>query len=229
MTSQGRRLAAALADLREIKQTIADHPHPDFAARFAELRAWQSEHVAHFHRERAVAHQGEDLLVFLTQRFYVEADWSELLAGPERMAGAVGRIVEQDRPLVIAIELQVAAERLDMAMTEALIARGSPLGAYSYVRALRAVDARETRAQQMAWLEELIDLVADYAHSRATYWAFKLARKPAHTLGLGTTYDLLAEGYSAMRMPPDLRGGVDIVLAAQRARLARLMGEPPPM
>ena len=99
MTSQGRRLAAALADLREIKQTIADHPHPDFAARFAELRAWQSEHVAHFHHERAIAHGGEDLLVFLTQRFYVEADWSELLAGPERLLAGWSRAYPSPDPM----------------------------------------------------------------------------------------------------------------------------------
>ena len=148
MSAQGRSLATALADLRAIKQQIAAHPAPGFAARFAELRAWQSERVAAFHAERATRHDGHDLLVFLTRRFYVEADWSELISRPERMAGAVEKIVAQDRPLVIAIELQAAAERLDMAMTEALLAESRPLSAYSYIRAFRRVDAR--RGEQAA-------------------------------------------------------------------------------
>ena len=225
MSAPDRSLAAALADLRVIKQQIAAHPAPGFTARFAELRAWQSERVAAFHAERAARHDGHALLVFLTRRFYVEADWSELISRPERMAGAVDKIVVQDRPLVIAIELQTAAERLDMAMTETLIAEDWPLSAHSYIRAFRRVDARDIRMQQMAWLEELLDWVAGYADNRATAWAFKLARKPAHTLGLGRTYDFLAEGFSAMRTPPDLRAGVHDVIAAQRARLTRLLGD----
>ena len=225
MSAPDRSLAAALADLRVIKQQIAAHPAPGFTARFAELRAWQSERVAAFHAERATRHDGHDLLVFLTRRFYVEADWSELISRPERMAGAVEKIVAQDRPLVIAIELQAAAERLDMAMTEALLAESRPLSAYSYIRAFRRVDARDIRMQQMAWLEELLDWVAGYAENRATAWTFRLARKPAHTLGLGQTYDFLAEGFSALRAPPDLRAGVHDVIDAQRARLTRLLGE----
>lgn len=226
MSAEPRRLSQALADLRDIQAEIHGRSDPRFHERLAGLRRWQSQKVARLHAERAAAHNGQALLSFLTERFYVEADWSELTGRPEKMAATVEHIVDRDRPLVIAIELQAAAERLDMEMTDALLAEDRPLNAYSYVRTLRRLERGAARLQQMAWLEELIDLVADYADNRPAYWAFKLARAPAHTFGIGRTYELLAEGYAALRATRDLKPGVHAVIADQRARLERLMGQP---
>lgn len=224
MTAGPRPLGEALAALRDARATIAERRDPRFHRRLAELRHWQSDRVAAFHAERVAAYDGEALLAFLTRRFYRDADWSELTGRPEKVARAVDRIVDRDRPLVIAIELQAAAESLDTAMTDALIAEGATLNAYSYVRAIRRVGRREARRQQIRWLEELVDLVADYADNRAAWWAFKLARTPARTLGLGATYDLLADGFAAMRATRHLKAGTHEVIDAQRARLERIIG-----
>ena len=224
MTVGPRPLGEALAALRDARAAVSERRDPLFHQRLAELRHWQSDRVAAFHAERVAAYDGTSLLHFLTRRFYRDADWSELTGRPERVARAVDRIVDRDRPLVIAIELQAAAESLDTAMTDALLAENARLTAYSYVRALRRVGRREARLQQILWLEELVDLVADYADNRAAWWAFKLARTPARTFGLGRTYDLLAEGFAAMRAARDLKAGTREVIAAQRARLERLIG-----
>lgn len=226
MNAAPRPLGEALTALRDAREAIAARRDPAFHQRLADLREWQSAHVAAFHAERAAAYEGEALLAFLTRRFYRDADWSELTGRPEKVARTVDRIVDRDRPLVIAIELQAAAESLDLAMTDALIAANAPLNAHSYVRTLRRVGRREARLQQIRWLEELVDLVADYADNRAAWWAFKLARAPARTFGLGRTYDLLAEGYAAMRATRDLKTGTHDVIAAQRARLERILGQP---
>ncbi|RJS91823.1 hypothetical protein [Salinisphaera sp. Q1T1-3] len=227
MTDSARHLGAALADLRDIRDRIAAREDPAFHACFAALRRWQADQVAQFHAERAAAYDGEPLLVFLTQRFYADADWSELTGRPEKVAGAIQHIVDRDRPLVIAIELQAAAERLDADMVDALLAGdGGRLTPRTYVRAMRRVGRHEDRAQQIRWLEELIELVADYADNRAAHWGFKLARTPARTFGLARTYELLAEGFEAMRTATDLKTGVHDVIAAQRARLERLLGTP---
>lgn len=218
-----RPLGVALADLRDIKTQIAARPEPGFHQAFAELRDWQARHVAAYHADRAAAYNGQALLDFLTRRFYCEADWSELTGRPEKVATSIEHIVDRDRPLVIAIELQAAAEHLDAAMADALVAENTALTPYSYVRIVRRVGRREMRLQQMRWLEELIELVADHANNRAAHWAFKLARPPARALGLGHTYDLLAEGFTAMRTTRDLKTGVHAVIAAQRARLERLL------
>ncbi|MGN8157507.1 FFLEELY motif protein [Salinisphaera sp. RV14] len=224
MSAAPRPLGEALAALRDARGAIAKRRDPLFHQRLAELRHWQSDRVAAFHAERVAAYDGDALLEFLTRRFYRDADWSELIGRPEKVARAVDRIVDRDRPLVITIELQAAAESLDTAMTDALLADNASLNPHSYVRALRRVGRRDDRLQQILWLEELVDLVADYADNRAAWWAFKLARAPARTFGLGRTYDLLAEGYAAMRATTDLKAGTREVIAAQRARLERLMG-----
>lgn len=224
MTIAPRPLSDALAALSEARAQIAERRDPLFHQRLSDLRHWQSDRVAAFHAERVAAYDGHALLSFLTRRFYRDADWSELTGRPQKVARAVDRIVDRDRPLVIAIELQAAAESLDIAMTDALLAEGATLNPHSYVRALRRVGRREARLQQILWLEELVDLVADYADNRAAWWAFKLARAPARTFGLGQTYDLLAEGFAAMRATRDLKAGTHEVIAAQRARLERLIG-----
>ncbi len=224
MTRGPRPLGEALMALRDARTAITERRDPLFHQRLAELRHWQSDRVAAFHAERVAAYDGRALLEFLTRRFYRDADWSELIGRPERVARAVDRIVDRDRPLVIAIELQAAAESLDAAMTDALLAEDAAVNAHSYVRALRRVGRREARLQQILWLEELVELVADYADNRAGWWAFKLARAPARTFGLGRTYDLLADGFTAMRATRDLKAGTREVIAAQRARLERLIG-----
>lgn len=220
-----RPLGEALAALRDARAAIAERRDPRFHRCLAELRHWQSDRVAAFHAERVAAYDGDALLAFLTRQFYRDADWSELTGRPEKVARAVDRIVDRDRPLVIAIELQTAAESLDMAMADALLAENAALNQYSYVRAIRRVGQREARLQQIGWLEELVDLVVDYADNRAAWWAFKLARTPARTVGLGRTYDLLADGFAAMRATHDLKAGTREVISAQRARLERIIGD----
>lgn len=218
-----RGLSRALAALRDARSAIRARHDPRFHRQLTELRHWQCRHVAAFHAERAAAYNGDALLAFLTERFYRDADWSELTSRPEKVARAIERIVERDRPLVIAIELQAAAERLDTAMTDVLLAGRAPLNAHSYVRAIRRVGCRDLRLQQIRWLEELVELVADYSDNRAAWWTFRLARGPARTLGLGKTYNLLAEGFAAMRATRDLKIGTHEVINAQRARLKRLI------
>ncbi|WP_423822698.1 hypothetical protein V5738_01820 [Salinisphaera sp. SPP-AMP-43] len=223
MKQTPRTLGEALAALRDARATIAARHDPAFHRQLAELRDWQSQRVALFHADRADDYNGRALLRFLTERFYRDAEWAELTGRPEKMARAIERIVERDRPLVIAIELQVAAETLDIEMTDVLLADGTALNPHSYVRALRRVGRHDERAQQILWLEELVELLADYVDNRAAWWGFKLARAPARTLGLGETYDLLAEGFAAMRATHDLRRATHAVIVAQRARLERLL------
>jgi hypothetical protein len=144
VTESSRQLIHALTDLRAAQADIKARTDPTFHRRLMELRAWQSAHVAAFHAERAVACNGSDLLDFLTRRFYLEGDWSELTAQPVRIAAAVGRLVNNDRALVIAVDLQAVADSLDIDMAAALLADPRlpadwPLGAVSYVRATRRV------------------------------------------------------------------------------------------
>lgn len=225
MSTGARSLGEALAGLRDARMAILERRDPLFHRRLAELRHWQSERVAAFHTERVAAYNGHALLDFLTRRFYRDADWHELTGRPEKVARAVSRLVDRDRPLVITIELQAAAESLDTAMTDTLLAEGAALNPHSYVRAIRRVGRREARLQQMLWLEELAHLVADFADNRTAWWAFKFARTPARTFGLGQTYDLLAEGFAAMRTARNLKAGTHEVIAAQRARLERVIGD----
>lgn len=223
MTDHNRTLGQALAALTQLRQELNHQHDAAFHNTLAQLRQWQTQRMAAFHAQRAADHNGQDLLDYLTRRFYQQADWSELTGRPEKMASAVGRIIEHDRPLVITIELQVAAEQLDIALVKALLARNRPLNAHSYVRTLRRVADPARLHQQISWLEELVELIGDYAYSRTAWWTFKLARTPAHTLGLGQTYELLADGFQAMRRTTHLKAGSRRVIAAQRRLVARLM------
>lgn len=218
-----RPLDEALAALHDVRAEIAARNEPTFHARLAELRDWQTAHVAAYHTELATTYNADALLDFLTQRFYRDADWSELTGRPQKVARAINRIVEYDRPLVIAIELQAAAEKLDIAVVDALLAEGASINPFSYVRAFRRADRREIRLQQIRWLEELVTLITGYAESRAAWWTFRLARTPAHAVGLGKTYDLLAEGFTAMRAVHDLQTGAREAVTAQYALLDRLL------
>lgn len=228
MSDTPRSLLEALTALREARAAIDAHDDPAFQRRLKELRAWQSDRIARFHDQRAAAHGGEALLDFLTRRFYLEGDWSELTGHPERVANAVGRLIRNDRPLVIAIKLQAVADRLDANMTGALLADNrlapdQPLTPYAYLRAIRRVGRGHERRRQIGWLEELISEVAGYASSRTAWLAFKVAGPPAHTLGMGQTYDLLAEGFTAMRACKNMETATRAVVDAQNARLERLL------
>lgn len=228
MSTTPRSLRDALIALRDARADIDARDDRLFQQRLGELRAWQSARVAQFHSERAAAYGGEALLDFLTRRFYLEGDWSELTGHPERVAATVGRLVSNDRPLVIAIELQAVADSLDADMALALLAdpglaSGQPITPYSYLRAIRRVARHKERRRQINWLEELITEVADYADSKTAWWAFKVAGPPAHTLGMGKTYDLLADGFAAMRACDDMETATRSVVDAQNARLERLL------
>lgn len=228
MTESSRQLVDALTDLRDAHAAIEACTDPAFHRRLFELRQWQSTHVAAFHAERAAACNGTDLLDFLTRRFYLESEWAELTAQPVRMATAVGRLVTNDRPLVIAIELQAVADSLDTDVAEALLAdrrlsADQPLGAISYLRAIRQVGRLQARRCQIAWLDELINEVAGYADSRAAWWGFKVASAPARAVGMGRIYDLLADGFAALRACQDMEPATRSVVAAQQARLERLL------
>lgn len=226
--SDTRRLEEALRALRDQRAAAARTRSALFAARLAELRQWQSHHVAAFHRRHARTHNGEALLHFLTRTFYLEADWSELTARPISVAGRIGRIVQDHRPLVIAIELQATADALDAAVTQALLAHDHcpPLNARAYVRAFRRVGRAEQRERQIRWIGELVELLGGYADNRAAYWAFKLAGGPARALGLGRTYALLNEGFRSLRATRHLEQATRETVAVQRDLLNRLLGRP---
>ena len=119
--SDGRPLEQALIALRDERERIAHGGSAAFQRQLAALQHWQSERVAAHHRARAEQHDGEALLHFLTRTFYLEADWSELIEQPDVIAARIGRIIRDERPLVVAVELQASAERLDAAMAEVLL------------------------------------------------------------------------------------------------------------
>lgn len=229
MSDTPQSMGQALLALRDARAAIDAIEDSVFQQRLAELRAWQSAKVATFHTQRAAAYNGDDLLDFLTRRFYLEGDWSELIGQPTRVAGTVARLVKNDRPLVIAIQLQAVADRLDMEMANALLADpqlapSQPISARSYLRALRQVGRQDARQRQIDWLNALIGEVTVYAHSKAAWWGFKMANKPAHAMRMGRTYDLLADGFRAMRACEDLEVATRDVVDAQQARLKRLFG-----
>ena len=221
-------LEQALCALRDTRTALAERTSPTFDARLASLRQWQSQRIAAWHRPLARHHNGDALLRFLTRTFYLEADWSELTEQPDKVAGRIGRIINDDRPLVIAVRLQQAADELDADLADALIARSDngPITSAAYVRAFRAVGRIDVREQQIAWLGELVDLLGGYAENRAAYWAFKLAGSPAKAFGMGRTYALLADGFAAMRETRDLEAATREAVAAQHRLLDRLVGRP---
>lgn len=218
-------LETALCKLRDQRNTLVESGDAAFQAWFEALRHWQSRHVAARHLALAHQHGGKDLLYFLTRTFYLEADWSELTQRPEQVAKQVGRIIDDDRPLVAAIELQATADELDATMAQALLndAGNAELTPYRYVRAFRATGQRAQREYQLTLLNELIDLLGGYADNRGAYWAFKLSSAPARALGLGHTYALLADGFAAMRATWDIRTASRAAVAVQHQLLARLL------
>lgn len=221
-------LEQALYALRDTRTAQRERATPAFDARLAELRQWQSQRIAAWHRPLARRHDGEALLDFLTCTFYLEADWSELTAQPDKVAARIGRIIADDRPLVIAVRLQQAADTLDAEVADALNARApdGPITPVSYVRAFQDVGQAELRAQQIDWINELVDLLGGYAANRTAYWAFKLAGSPAKALGMGHTYALLADGFAAMRNTRELEAATGEAVALQHRLLGRLMGAP---
>ena len=219
-------LEKALIDLREARERLAQRSDPAFDARLEALRQWQSERAAALHGPLAERYEGEQLLHFLTRSFYLEADWSELTTDPAKIASRIGRIIDDARPLVIAVRLQHTADHLDAEMAEALEARapGRAITPTGYVRAFREVGQFDVREQQIGWVRELVDLLGGFADNRAAYWAFKLAGSPAKALGMGQTYGLLAEGFAAMRSTRDLETATREVVTVQRRELDRLTG-----
>lgn len=220
-------LEQALCALRDTRIALSERATPAFEARLAALRQWQSQRIAAWHRPLARRHDGEALLEFLTQTFYLEADWSELTDRPDKVAARIGRIIADDRPLVVAVRLQHSADTLDAELAEALNARtlDAPITPASYVRAFRDVGQASARAQQIDWISELVDLLGGYAANRTAYWAFKLAGSPAKVLGMGQAYTLLAEGFAAMRNTQELDAATRDAVALQHRLLNRLMGE----
>jgi len=228
--SESSTLEQALCALRDqrLAATSTETEQPGFTSRLEAVRHWQSRHVAARHRALADRHDGEALLRFLTQTFYLDADWSELTARPNRVANRIGRIIDDDRPLVAAVELQAIADRLDMAVARALLAQSpdAPLTPHRYVRAFRAAGQREQREYQLSLLNELIDLLGGYADNRAAYWAFRMSSAPARALGMGRTYALLADGFAAMRTTRELDRVAGEAIAVQRTLLDRLLSNP---
>ena len=224
------RLEQALVDLREARARLERRSESAFDARLKALRRWQSERAAALHRPLAERYDGEKLLHFLTRSFYLEADWSELTSDPAKISSRIGRIIDDDRPLVIAVRLQHTADSLDADMAAALETRlpARPITPTAYVRAFREVGQFDVREQQIGWVRELVDLLGGFADNRAAYWAFKLAGSPAKALGMGQTYGLLAEGFAAMRSTRDLESATREVVTVQRRELDRLTGRAGP-
>lgn len=218
-------LEHALCALRDTRTELAQRASPAFDARLAELRQWQAQRIAAWHRPIAQRHDGEALLDFLTHSFYLEADWSELTDKPAKVAARIGRIISDKRPLVIAIRLQQSADTLDADLADTLNAHAgnAAITPLAYARAFRAVGQHELRRQQIDWISDLVDLLGGYAANRTAYWAFKLAGSPAKALGMGATYALLAKGFAAMRSTRELEHGTREAMALQYRMLERLM------
>lgn len=224
MSSELEQSLRALAATRE---RIAAESDSALAAQLTAVRHWQSQKMAALHQPTANRYDGDALLAFLTQRFYLDADWSELTAHPERVAGRVHRIINDARPLVIAVQLQESADRLDAQMAQALITQygSAAISTHRYVHAFRAVGSPALRRQQIRWVEELVHLLSGYADNRTAYWAFKLASGPARALGMGRTYAILADGFAAMRATRDLDAATQAAVATQERILDRLLQE----
>lgn len=185
---------------RRLESRIA--ADPALAARMRQLRAWQALRLERTYADLRASASSAAVVSFFLSDLYGPQDFSRRDADLSRAWGVLRRTLPRSalEIMILAIELEVLSEELDLAMAQRL--RQGPLTAASYAQAFREVGQPEARWRQIGLILDIGERLDRVVRIPLVGVALRAARTPARIMGFGSLQDFIERGFGAFAGMP---------------------------
>lgn len=197
------------------------------AARMRRLQAWQALRL-----ERTYADLRTDALTapavgFFLSDLYGPHDFARRDAQLARAWSVLRRTLPLAalEVLMLAIELEVLSEELDLAMAERL--PPGPVTAAAYAQAYREVGRREARRRQIELILDIGGRLDRAVRVPLVGVALRAARTPARIMGFGSLQDFIERGFGAFARMSSAAPLLAAIRERETAFMKALLGEAP--
>lgn len=212
---------------------LRQHTEPAFRDRLYALQAFQARRLHHTHAALVADPDYQAATTLFLNDIYGGIDLLPMAVEIERALPLATRLLPDT---VLATSATAAAimtltQELDEQLASLLFEQCgiSTLDSETYVDAFRSMGRLDDRVRQLELATTLGAGLDRYVRNRLIHATFRIARRPAHSYGLGTLYDFLDRGFTAMRPLGSTHSLFARMTEAEHAILGRIAGgEPDP-
>lgn len=224
------RIRTQLDEARRLRESLT--PGSPHAQDRMLLRAWQTERLALTYADLLQSPRYCPATEFFLEDLYGPKDYAIRDEGAGKLIGGMARLLPPDAlsVLLMAIELDLMSERLDLALAGELRSRQHDLKAPlmistgTYARAYRACDNRRLRTRQIELIVRIGREVDSISARPMIATTLEMMRAPARLMGLGELQAFLERGFKAFR---HMQGAEEFLATIQRRErriVAQLFG-----
>lgn len=213
------RIRMRLDEARRLRENLT--PGSPHAQDRMLLRAWQTERLSLTYADLLQSPRYCPATEFFLEDLYGPKDYAIRDEGAGKLVASMARLLPQDAlaVLLMAIELDVMSERLDLALAAAVRSRQRDLKAplmistSAYARAYRACDNRKLRTRQIELIVRIGREVDAISARPMVATTLEMMRAPARLTGLGELQSFLERGFKAFR---HMQGAQEFLATIQR-------------
>ena len=200
---------------------------PALAERMRRLQAWQAQRLERTYADLRAGAVTAAAVGFFLSDLYGPQDFARRDTELTRAWGALRRTLPLSalEILILAIELEVLSEELDLAMAERLAP--GPVTAASYARAYREVARPAARRRQIELILEVGGRLDRAVRIPLVGVALRAARTPERILGFGTMQDFIERGFGAFAGMPSAEPLLAAIREREIAFMKSQLGEAP--
>ncbi|MGM0563360.1 MAG: FFLEELY motif protein [Pseudomonadota bacterium] len=191
------QLSAAIERHRFRKQ------NPELDRQVRELAYFQANRLLKTYADLYRSDSYRKAVLFFTDDMYGPKDYSQRDMDAKKVYPLMSRVLPASMigTLATVMELNSQTMALDEAMVKELNQLGGTddINEENYAEAFRRCDNREARDRQLKLVIQVGKELERYVRMPYVSGALKLARKPAHLLGLEALQDVLERGYSCYK------------------------------
>ncbi len=227
------RLQTWLDDARALRETLT--PGSPHAQDRMLLRAWQAERMSLTYADLLQSPRYCPATEFFLDDLYGPKHSALHEAHAGKIVGGMTRLLPHDalHVLLMAVELDVMTERLDLRLAEQLRSRQRDLKAplmistSAYARAYRACDNRKLRTRQIELLVRIGQEVDRVSARPMIATTLEMMRTPARLMGLGGLQAFLERGFKAFRHMEGADEFLGTIQRRERRIIAQLFAAKP--
>ena len=221
-----QRLCNAAAEVAALRQSGG--ADPIVRERREEVRRWQARRLAFTHADLLEHPRYRDATRFFLDQLYGVKDFTQRDRELARVIPALTRMMPASalETLADAVELDALSERLDLAVTHAIVAdptaRGRPLDDDAYLRAFRVAGSRTDRERQIELVRHIGRALDRLVGHPMLGRLLRAMEGPARLAGLSAMQAFLASGFAAFRAMKGAEAFLETVAERETALMQRI-------
>lgn len=193
-----------------------------------ELQAWQCQRLLASHERLWKQKRFNPAMQFFIDELYGPKDFTQRDQDIARVVPKMAKLLPEKALISLesAMHLNRLSFELDMDLTKAIGSQS--INRETYAQAYRACQNETARAQQISFIEELGQDLADVVKIKGISTLLMLSRKPAKLAGVIALHEFLEAGFNAFKQLGDVQDFIQPIVTHEREIMLALFDENAP-